>query len=231
MSKDWNGINEGTASTASTLPEGGDERAAFEKWCRDNGVHGTTDYATYAKCEKAWIDSQLYARAASTATVLAEQSAAPQAKLSEVQIEAVTYDEYAKRQDGESDLDCILKVVKRCMGFSNEPRNVEGLTRAEFEHQLRVGLQHDNVRRKERGIPEMTVEAMEAEITERVELNYPTPKRCPGCAAFDNPETAEVDFVQGCEGCKARMQKIAGFGPLAATPLPRASGQADEAVT
>lgn len=58
-----------------------DERGAFEKWCRDNGVHGTIDYATYAKCEKAWIDSQLYARAASTHP-LATSSAEPVAKVS-----------------------------------------------------------------------------------------------------------------------------------------------------
>ncbi|WCM21432.1 hypothetical protein NDK50_08270 [Paraburkholderia bryophila] len=101
----------------------------------------------------------------------------------------------------------------------NEPRNVEGMTRAEFERHLRLVLQHDNVRRKERGIPEMTADAMKAEIAERVERNYPASafdyaaKACPGCSAFDG-DLLEVEFVQGCEGCEARMQKIAGFGPM-----------------
>lgn len=106
-----------------------------------------------------------------------------------------------------------------------EVRNVEGMTRAEFEQNLRICFQHDNVRARERGrdapINGLTTD-QEREIAERVERSYPASaydyaaKVCPGCTAFDNG-ASEVEFAQDCEGCKARMQKVAGFGPLAAS--------------
>jgi hypothetical protein len=99
---------------------------------------------------------------------------------------------------------------------SDESRNVEGLTRAEFEKELRIGYQHANVRARERGrnapINGLTVD-QEREIAERVELNYPTAAQCPGCRAFDSG-MAEVNFVQGCEGCAQRMRKANGIEGL-----------------
>lgn len=93
-----------------------------------------------------------------------------------------------------------------------ELRNVDGLTREEFEHRLRVGYQHDNVRARERGrdapLNCLTAE-QEREIMERIELNYPTPKVCPGCHAWDLG-MAEVNFIQDCAGCAERMRKAAG---------------------
>ncbi|HEX7892555.1 MAG TPA: hypothetical protein VF447_00095 [Terriglobales bacterium] len=185
-------------TSPKAVNSGQTEREAFEAWCTSEGIDADKSKATgvysYPSARVAWRAWQ--ARAASTATALAEQSAAPMA---------------------------------------DEPRNVEGMTRAEFQDHLRVCLQHDNVRRHERGIPQMTQDEMDSEIRERVERSYPSSAydyspRCPGCAAFDS-DASEVHFVQGCEGCKARMQKIAGFGPLTADPLPRPSEQADEAVT
>ncbi|WP_175786381.1 hypothetical protein [Burkholderia cenocepacia] len=96
-------------------------------------------------------------------------------------------------------------------------RNVEGMTRDEFEHRLRIGFQHDNVRAHVNA-PDFGLTAdQEREIAERVALNYPTQTDCPGCTAFDSG-ASEVHFIQGCDGCKARMQKVAGFGPLVETP-------------
>lgn len=127
---------------------------------------------------------------------------------------------------------------------NDEPRNVEGMTRAEFEHHLRICFQYGNVRSQERGGgpkwdgPIGITPEQEREIAERVERSYPsdaydyTAKVCPGCTAFDSG-ASEVEFVQGCEGCKARMQKIAGFGPLvneeraASTPATTAGAMTD----
>lgn len=99
-----------------------------------------------------------------------------------------------------------------------EPRNVEGMTRAEFEAQLRVGYQHDNVRARGRGhdapLNGLTADQQQ-EIAERVELSYPAsaynypPKACPGCTAWDSG-ASEVHFIQGCEGCRARMAQANG---------------------
>lgn len=108
-------------------------------------------------------------------------------------------------------------------GVPDEPRNVEGMTRAEFETRIRQEHAYDNVIAKERGITSMTQEKIDADVRERVELNYPSDafdyaaKNCTGCTAFDN-DAMEVHFVQGCAGCVARMQKVAGFGPLLAAP-------------
>jgi hypothetical protein len=52
------------------------EREAFEAWCKENAVDGLTDYKTYMKCERAWIDSQIYTRAALTAEKVAAEPVA-----------------------------------------------------------------------------------------------------------------------------------------------------------
>jgi hypothetical protein len=97
---------------------------------------------------------------------------------------------------------------------SGEPRNVEGMTRAEFESHLRVCFQHDNVLAHVNASNGFRLtDEQEREVTKRADLNYPSVARCPGCAAFDS-NASEVHFVHGCEGCKVRMQKVAGFGPL-----------------
>lgn len=101
--------------------------------------------------------------------------------------------------------------------LTDEPRNVEGMTRAEFEHSLRIGYQHDNVRRHVNASEHFKLtDAQQRDIAERVELNYPTIKACPGCHAFDSG-MAEVAFVQGCEGCMKRMRIANGID----TPEPR----------
>ena len=140
--------------------------------------------------------------------------------LTHTQIEAITCEEYAKRQGNESDFDCILKVVKRCLGVNSEPRNVEGMTRDEFEAHLRVCYQHDNVRAHINAPDFRLTEDQERAISERVELNYPKVIECPGCMAWDSG-LAEVNFVQGCEGCRARMRKANGV--YATPPAPIAS--------
>lgn len=99
-----------------------------------------------------------------------------------------------------------------------EPRNVEGMTRAEFASHLRVCFQHDNVRARERGrdapLHSLTTD-QEREIAERVELSYPAsaynypPKACLGCTAWDSG-ASEVHFIQGCEGCRTRMAQANG---------------------
>lgn len=116
-----------------------------------------------------WVDDEFringkdlmgFARALLSASNPAAPSTGEPVACTDAQIEAITYDEYAKRQGHESDFDCILKVVKRCLGVTSKP----------------------------------------------------TVAQCSGCTAFDS-NASEVHFVQGCEGCTARMQKIAGFGP------------------
>lgn len=58
-----------------------------------------------------WLD---VARALFHFAARPASSAQPVMTLTDDQIEAITYEEYAKRQGSESDFDCILKVVKRC---------------------------------------------------------------------------------------------------------------------
>jgi hypothetical protein len=92
----------------------------------------------------------------------------------------------------------------------SKPIGVDGMTRAEFEHHLRVCFQHDNVRAKERGLTvnDRTLADQEVEIKARVKLNYPD--ECPGCTAW-NSGMAEVAFVQGCDGCAKNMRTANGL--------------------
>lgn len=91
---------------------------------------------------------------------------------------------------------------------------VDGMTRQQFERDLRSRYQHDNVRRKERGI-RIDLEWDEKDIQERVTLNYGK-ANCPGCGAFD-VGMSEVTFDRECIGCQARMRAANGLGP---TPKP-----------
>lgn len=85
--------------------------------------------------------------------------------------------------------------------LKNEPRNVDGMTRAEFEQHLRVCLQHDNVRSRERGrnapLDGLTAE-QEREIAERVELNYPA-------SAYDYSQRCATPRDLHCN-CEARAE-------------------------
>jgi hypothetical protein len=91
---------------------------------------------------------------------------------------------------------------------------VDGMTRQEFERDLRVRYAHDNVRAHERGIP-INLEFNEKDIQERVALNYGK-ANCSGCGAFD-VGMSEVTFDHECIGCQARMRAANGLGP---TPKP-----------
>ncbi|NYH21431.1 hypothetical protein [Paraburkholderia bryophila] len=90
-----------------------------------------------------------------------------------------------------ADLIRALLAAQPSQAQAGEARNVEGLTRAEFESRLRIGYQHDNIRSRERGrdapINGLTAE-QEREIAERVELNYPVSGTfaCPICGK-DSP--------------------------------------------
>jgi hypothetical protein len=137
------------------------------------------------------------------------------APLTDAQIEAITYEEYAKRQGSEPDFDCILKVVKRAW-TDQLARNVNGITRGEFESHLRVCYQHDNVRAHVNASEGFRLtDEQKREVTERVDLNYPIALHCLGCESWDSG-AAEVNFIQGCPGCRERMAQANGV----ATPVP-----------
>jgi hypothetical protein len=91
---------------------------------------------------------------------------------------------------------------------------VDGMTRQEFERDLRSRYQHDRVRAHERGNP-INLERDEKDIQERVTLNYGK-ANCLGCSAFD-VGMSEVKFDNECVGCRARMRALSGLGP---TPKP-----------
>jgi hypothetical protein len=101
----------------------------------------------------------------------------------------------------------------------DEPRNVEGMTRAEFESHLRVCYQHDNVRAHVNASEGFRLmEQQERDVSARAELNYPIAIRCPGCDAW-NSGMAEVHFVQGCPGCAKNMRVANGLEVAAIAPV------------
>lgn len=92
-----------------------------------------------------------------------------------------------------------------------EPRNVEGMTRAEFEKDIRYRHDYSNVLARERGHAPMTQTQIDEDVRKRVERNYPSsaydysPR---GASPLDHDCNCDAAYVARAEVSEQQLENF-----------------------